>query len=255
MRKWRNTGKEKRRIHDGHSRNPFERTVAIVKPPKRSGPIFRLCSFLFYQFVLPLLYANDKAVLGLSIRGRKNLRALRNRGAVLVCNHVHTLDCTFVGLLAAPRRVTFTAAAVNFRPDLVGGIVRLLGAVPVPAPESSPCTVCRFVRQAAHAVRSGRLVCVYPEGELLPYRTELRGFKDGAFLIAALAGAPVVPITVTFRRRKGLWRLLKRKPCLTVTAGKPLSPVPRNTLRDTAADLGRRAWDTMGQTLRDSEEK
>lgn len=209
-----------------------------MKPLIPTNPFFRFFAFLFYEIVaLPLLYANGKAVLGLSIRGRKNLWALRGKGAVLVCNHAHTLDCTFVAMLAAPRRVVFTAAALNFSGPVIGPLIRLLGAVLVPPPDSSPCTVCRFVRQAARAVRSGRLVCVYPEGELIPYCPDLREFRDGAFLIAALASAPVVPIVVTCRERKGLWRFLKRRPCLTVTAGRPLEPVPRGTLRDTAREL------------------
>lgn len=217
-----------------------------MKPLFPANPFFRFFSFLFYEIVaLPLLYANGKAVLGLSVRGRKNLRALRGKGAVFVCNHVHTLDCTFVAMLAAPRKVAFTAAAPNFGRNIVGFLVRSLGAVPVPPPDSSPCTVCRFVRQTARAVRSGRLVCVYPEGELIPYCPELREFRDGAFLIAALASAPVVPIMITSRERKGLWRFLKRRPCLTVTAGRPMEPVFEGTLRDTARELSGRVRAVM----------
>lgn len=220
-----------------------------MKPLIPKNPLFRLFSFLLYEIIaIPILYINGKAVLGLSIRGRKNLRALRGKGAVLVCNHIHTLDCTFVSVLAAPRKVIHTAEASTFGRTFIGPLIRLLGAVPVPPPDSSPYLICRFIRQTSQAVRSGRLVCVYPEGKLIPYCPDLREFRDGAFLIAALASAPVVPVVITFRERKGLWRLLKRRPCLTVTAETPIEPVPGGSFRETAKELCARTRAAMEKT-------
>ena len=209
-----------------------------MKPLIPRNPFFRFFTFLFYEIIaLPLLLANAKIVFGLSLKGRRNLRALKGKGAVLVCNHVHTLDCTFVALLSAPRKVIFTATAPIFERRVIGPLVHILGAIPVPTPDSPSILFRRFIRETARAVRSGRILCIYPEGELIPYCSDLREFRNGAFLIASMVSAPVVPIMLTYRERKGLWRLLKRRPCLTVTAGEPLWPIFEGALRDSAENL------------------
>ena len=54
---------------------------------------------------------------------------------------------------------------------------------------------------------------MYPEGILYPYYNGLRRFRNGAFKIAADCGCGVTPAVITFRKRKGLYRLFRRKPC------------------------------------------
>ena len=50
---------------------------------------------------------------------------------------------------------------------------------------------------------------MYPEGSIEMYCDHLRKFSDGAFTIAVDANAPVLPVVITPRERKGLWKLLK----------------------------------------------
>ena len=33
---------------------------------------------------------------GTTVKGRKNLKVVRNTGAVTICNHIHPMDCTMV---------------------------------------------------------------------------------------------------------------------------------------------------------------
>lgn len=208
------------------------------------NPVFRCVnSVVYYGIAVPVLTVLDKAVFGLKVRGRKNLKKVRGRGAVVVCNHVHNLDCTFLGVLDFPRKNIYTSMEVLFDQP-VGFLIRVLGSVPVPASLSG---MRRFLSDLTGAVQSGRLVCIYPEGELIPYCTELREFKDGAFTIAVKAGAPVVPVVITQRERRGLWRVLKRKPCLTVTAGEPIYADAALGLRPAVQDLKARAFADMSE--------
>ncbi len=222
-----------------------------MKPLLSKNPFFRFFAFLFYEIIaVPLLRLNDFFVLGLSIRGRENLRALKGRGAVLVCNHVHKLDCTMIGIAAAPRKVVYTAMAPLFRWKVIGPLIRILGAVPVPPSAAPAAEIGSFVRQTAEAAASGRLVCVYPEGELIPYCRELRDLKDGAFLIAARADVPVIPMVIRGRERRGIWKILKhRRPCLTLTAGTAIRPLPGQSPRRAAESLRLRARSAMLKML------
>ncbi len=214
-----------------------------MKPLISRNPFFRFFTGAFYYVIaVPLLGLFNMVVFGLRIRGRSNIRSLKGKGAVLVCNHVHNLDCTFVALLATPRKTVFTSMEILFSQKVIGPLIHCLGSVPVP---SVPSKMRQFLSELTDAVKSGRLVSIYPEGELIPYCTELRGFKEGAFTIAVRAGAPIVPVVITQRENKGLWKLLKHKPCLTVTAGEPLYANPELEFRSAAHDLCRRAYDRM----------
>lgn len=216
-----------------------------MKPLISNNLFFRFFTAAFYYIIaVPLLGIFDRLTFGLRIRGRRKLRGLRGKGAVIVCNHVHNLDCTFLALLAAPHKIVFTSMEILFSQRVIGPLIHCLGSVPVPA---VPSGMRRFLSELTGAVKSGRIVCIYPEGELIPYCTELRTFKEGAFTIAARAGAPVVPVIITPRERKGLWKILKHKPCLTITAGEPLYPNPELELRPAAHDLCKRAFARMSE--------
>lgn len=214
-----------------------------MKPLISRNPVFRVLTTVFYYAVaVPLLDIAGRLVFGLRVRGRKNLRGLR--GAVVVCNHVHNLDCSFLGILLFPRKMVFTSVEFLFRRPVVGPLIRILGSVPVP---SSLSGMRRFISEMTHAVQNGRTVCIYPEGELVPYCGQLREFRDGAFLIAARAGVPVVPVLITQRECRGLWKALKKKPCLTITAERPIVPDMESGAHEAARELSAVAFRTMSQ--------
>lgn len=220
------------------------------KPLLSANPLFRICSRLFaYCIAFPLLFLFDHLAFGLRIRGRKHIRQLKGKGAVLVCNHAHYFDCTFLGLLVLPRKAVFTSLERLFYVPVVSQLIYFLGSVPVP---SSPSRMREFLRQMVEAVQDGRLLCIYPEGELIPYCESLRDCKDGAFTIAARANAPVIPIALTLRPRRGLWKLLKRKPCLTLEAGAPIYPTPQENTRRSARVLYDETLQAMKHMLKSS---
>lgn len=176
---------------------------------------------LYYVIATPLLLLFDWLVFGIRVRGRRHIRQVKGQGAVLVCNHVHPFDCTFLGLLFWPRRAVFTSLERLFSVPVVGPLIHWMGSVPVPF---APSKMRFFLDEMVRAVQGGRLLCIYPEGELLLRCGHLREFREGAFTIAARAEAPVIPVMVTSRPPAGLWRLFKRRPCMTITAGEPIYP-------------------------------
>ncbi|MDE2311075.1 MAG: AMP-binding protein, partial [Betaproteobacteria bacterium] len=80
------------------------------------------------------------------------------------------------------------------------------------------------VKQVALSLQSGRSPIFFPEGTF----TRIHGlmpFRMGAFVVAAEAGAPVVPLTIRGTRsilRDGHW--FPRRGIITVTIGKPIAP-------------------------------
>lgn len=145
---------------------------------------------------------------------------LRKKGMVVTCNHVHWLDCTMMAELLWPRRAYFITLQSNLELPLIRHLVRLLGGIPIPRNRRM---LPQFHKEVLCALESGAAVPIYPEGELHPYDTSLYDFKKTAFALAYDAGVPVLPMCVTYRKGKGLFRL-KRRPCLTAHVLKPVFP-------------------------------
>jgi 1-acyl-sn-glycerol-3-phosphate acyltransferase len=163
------------------------------------------------------------------VRGGRHLRGLK--GALTVCNHVHLLDCALVGLALFPRKLVFPTLPENLQLLWPGIMVRLLGGVAVPGSLSE---LRQFFDEMEFLLVKGRIVHFFPEGELKPYDTALRSFKRGAFHLAARARVPVVPISISFRSRKGVRKLWRRKPNMVLNIGEPLHPAAADPQEDQA---------------------
>ena len=162
-----------------------------------------------------------RIALGFRIVGRKNARALRGHGVVTVSNHVHPLDCVMLSLGIGLRRIYYVSLASNFCIPVVRHLVRGLGGVPL---SGEPGQTTRLIKEMTAALKDGAAVQMYPEGVLTPYSGEPHAFKRGAFLLAAQAGTPVLPMAFTIREPAGLYRLFRRKPLLTLHVAPAVYP-------------------------------
>jgi 1,2-diacylglycerol 3-alpha-glucosyltransferase len=199
-----------------------------ARPPGYSGRVFRLLSSAFYYAIaVPLLFVFTRVILGVRSEGENHLP--RSGGALTVCNHVHHLDSALVALALFPRRLVFTAAAMNLENRVYGGLVRLLGGVAVPPGTAG---LPEFLAEMELMLAKGRIVHFFPEGELKPYDTSLRDFKRGAFHLAAQARVPVLPLSIRFTAPRGLRRLVRRKPTMVIVIGEPIVPAATDPRSD-----------------------
>ena len=166
--------------HVIHMWQPFSFEVKKGYDYRRANPLSRLTSSLLKTVAVPVLTVFDRVVLGSRIDGWKNLRRLRNTGAVTVCNHVHMLDCTLVEQALFKERTYFITLASNFKIPLVRHLIRILGGVPLSADVQ---TTAELFSEMGKALKKGACVQIYPEGVLLPYCRELRPFRRGAFYL------------------------------------------------------------------------
>lgn len=201
---------------------------------KKKNLIYRiLTTLLHYLIAIPILTIVDVLFLGFRVRGWEHLRDIEDTGAVIACNHIHYLDCTFLGILSVPRRPIFCTLEQNFQIPVAKHLIKWLGGVAIPQKIGA---LRRFVEDAADAAQKGRLVIIYPEGELKLYCDYLRPFKDGAFKTAVKAGVPVLPCYITQEKPKGIFRLFKQKPCLILNVGEPVYPRKIATAKDQQTD-------------------
>ena len=117
------------------------------------------------------------------------------RGPVIIAaNHVSYFDplCLAVCIDAAGRRVRFLAKAELYRNRLLGWVLRAAGQIPV---YRETRDAHQALTDAVAAMREGAAVAIYPEGTT----TRNADFspmvaKSGVARLAALTGAPVVPV-------------------------------------------------------------
>lgn len=213
------------------------KNVAEMKKLLPTNLFRRILSFLIYfVLVIPILNIMNFFVFGLKQEGKKKITELskKQKGFVLTCNHVHPMDCTWLGVLSTPRKMVFTSMEGNFKIPVVGPFIRFFDCVPI---SSSIKGLRNFMDEMTNAVKNGRVVGMYPEGSIEMYCDHLRKFGDGAFTIAVNAGVPVLPVIITPRERKGLWKLLKRGSCITITVGTAVYPQDCGSHRKTIHKL------------------
>lgn len=161
---------------------------------------------------------------GLKIYGRKNFKKnkkLYANGAITICNHVFMLDYCCVLKAIRPHLQYHIAWKTNFEGSNAG-FIRLVGGIPIPTDNAR--AMVKFKRAVDEVLESGKWLHVFPEGSMWWYYPAIRPLKHAVFKFAYVHNKPVIPITISFRPIKGLFKLYKRRPCVDLHIGDPLLP-------------------------------
>lgn len=143
---------------------------------------------MFYWFVKVLFFPFVHFYLGLT---RDGLEHLPRRGpAIVVSNHTSYADAIILGS-AAPRPVHFIVLQWMYDLLLIRWFYWGMGTIPVRAEGQDS----KGIKRALRLLASGRVLGVFPEGARSP-DGRLSEPRIGAAMIAALSGAPVVPVFI-----------------------------------------------------------
>ena len=183
----------------------------------------------YYVFLHLLLRIKLRVQMGLRIRGREVLKkhkeGLKN-GAITIANHVYRLDCPCV-LIAVNRthNTRIPMFAPNFRTK-DGYFMGIAGGIPIPEAEAGMSAMKKFNEAFDEFHRRGWWFHIFPEACRWDMYKPLRPFQKGAFTMSYKYDKPLLPCVITYRERKGIFRLLgpKELPLLTVTIGEPIYP-------------------------------
>lgn len=178
-----------------------------------------LSAMTYYVIALPILSLYTRIFLNFRVKGKKNLERMYG-GFVVVSNHVHTLDSVMCALGIAMRKPIFTGMQANFNRKIIGFLIKTLGSVPVSATMVENRV---FFYELAKKARYGRVIHMFPEGELKKGDQVIRALKKGAFKIAVDASVPVIPMAVKFEKKVSKNRK-KAKKYIILNIGKPIYP-------------------------------
>ena len=228
--------------------NPFERTLFPKKvkdiefdehyPYLDDSLAYKLnLLWAFYIAIHFILRLKVTFQMGLRIRGREILKQYKSQlkqGAITICNHVYRLDCPCVMMaVKANHHMRVPMFAPNFRTK-DGFFMRLAGGVPIPDSTTNMSALKKFNEAFDEFHRRGWWFHIFPEACRWDMYKPLRPFQKGAFTMSYKYNKPILPCVISFRERKGIYRLFgpKSLPLLTVTIGEPLLPdttQPRKT--------------------------
>lgn len=154
------------------------------------------------------------------VAGREHIQL--GRAAVYCVNHASNVEppILYMALAALHPRLRILYKAQIHKLPVLGRAFDMAGFVPIE--RRSPRRSMQAILEAAAAVRAGNSFLVFPEGTR-SRSGELQPFKPGVFLIAARAGAPVVPVAIQGTRaamRKG--SPLVRPVTVSVRIGAPI---------------------------------
>jgi 1-acyl-sn-glycerol-3-phosphate acyltransferase len=181
----------------------------MVKSPTDASFLWKVL-WWFAHLVRPLFCK-------LHIEGLENVPLAR--GCVLASNHRSGNDIIVKGY-TCPRQVHYMAKLELFQINaLVSLFFRTFGVFPV---DRSGRDI-GALDEAIALVRTGKLICIYPEGTRSRDGILKRG-KNGAARIAMAADAPVIPVITL--NSENMWRGLPhirwRRPTMVVRFGKPI---------------------------------
>lgn len=248
---------------DYPTENPFQRTLFPVfdremaidehYPYLDDSFKYKLKTRLAYIFILKIcLNIMLHIKMGLRIRGREVLKIHKEglkHGAITIANHVFRLDCPCVLLAVGAKHTTrIPMFAPNFRTkDSV--FLNIVGGVPIPEPETGMSAMKKFNEAFDEFSRRGWWMHIFPEACRWDMYKPLRPFQKGAFTMSYKYNKPLLPCVITFRERKGIYRLFgdKTLPLLTVTIGEPIYPDTSQPRKNEVEHLREQAHKQMQQ--------
>ncbi len=138
-----------------------------------------------------------------------------NRPVVLIANHRSLVD--ILALYKVRRPFKWVSKAENFKLPFVGMVLSLSNCVRIN--RESIRSGLQFITQAEKEMKKGSSVMIFPEGTR-SRSTEMRTFRDGAFVLAKKMQTGIIPIVHTgtentFLHGKNSW-ILKGKTVIKI---------------------------------------
>ena len=121
--------------------------------------------------------------------------------------------------------------------------MRILGGMPIP--EGNMRAMISFKRGMDTVVESGRWLHVFPEGSLWYFYPDIRPLKPAVFGYAVKYDKPLIPISMSFRPRKGFRKLFGKGPFVDLHISEPLYADKSLSPRSAADELRARAYRIM----------
>ena len=201
--------------------------------------------FLMEILLNVILYPLVLLTHGLRIHGRKKMKKYQKQfkdGAITISNHVFMWDYICILKAIRPIKQKIIAWKINFEgPN--GPLIRNVGGMPVPT--GNIRAMVKFSNALDEVLENKEWLHVYPEGSMWFFYPDIRPLKPSVFRFAVKHNKPIIPLTYTFRKRKGITRLFTNKPQVDLHIGDPLYPDTSLPVKEAIDKLHKEAYHIM----------
>lgn len=149
---------------------------------------------MLYTILRNILAVLYRIVFQLEIIGEENIP--KEGGVILCSNHRSNNDAIFLAI-CQKRPITFMAKDSLFKIPVLGFALRKIAAFPVKRGSND----IGAIRTAVEVLKSGKMLCIFPEGTRNKTEEALIEFKTGAVFVAYKAEANIVPCAISGKLR------------------------------------------------------
>lgn len=208
----------------------------------------RFFSKVFVTMVYPLFSAVHYLMYGVKVKDKKIVKNLRRQKTafVSIANHCLMLDSTISLAITFPRTTYMPTVEPTMKIPVARHILRAGNVTPIPLNVRG---LVKFKKDCEQILKDGKALHYFPEGALWPFYGRLREFKPGAFRFAVDANVPILPLCFYFRPRKGLFKILGKKPLVTVQVLEPIYPNQELAKKAAINDLLERSHAAMQEVI------
>ena len=182
---------------------------------------------------------------GLHIHGKDKLKAnkhLFKDGLITVSNHVFLWDYLCLMLAMRPHLGYFPAWKDNLEGSSAG-LIRMVGGIPIPTENLR--SMVKFKQALEQVLDQGKWMHFFPEGSMWYFYPDIRPLKKAVFKYAVSYNRPILPVTFSFRPRKGLWKLIGKSPLVDLNIGDPIYPDKEMSVLEATKKLQREVYHVM----------
>lgn len=169
---------------------------------------------IFFRMIYGLAKGIYYGFYNVKVEGRENLP---DCPYIIASNHRSFADPPLLAVTSGCSKFGFVAKEELFKVPVFSWLIRKLGAFPVKRGKGD----FSVIDESVSRLKEGRRLVIFPEGTRSKTGKVGRG-KTGVALIAARAGAPVVPAGIVFEGK------LRFRSKVTIKYGRPLMPEELN---------------------------
>lgn len=197
--------------------------ISTLFLPKRDKPIEKPVRGVYFM----IQFSTEWLLTLLRVKVHfKGIEKFPNEPFVLVSNHLSNFDPIVVLSKVKHRKIAFISKPSNFKIPVAGAYVHSAGFLSID--RENPMKAMRTLKRAGELMVNEQMIMgIYPEGTRSK-SGKLLEFKEGAFLLAKRANAPIVVMTTKGTNeisKRMLWRSTKVE--LEV-----LEVIDRNTVKE-----------------------
>ena len=155
----------------------------------------------FYNCVKSSVHVLLHTLYKVEVKGNNNLHNIQNKGIIICCNHVSLIDPVAI-LSETKGKVNFLGKIELFKNKLLAWLFKKMAVIPVNRGHGSS----NAIKTSVDLLNKKETLCIFPEGTRSKTK-QLLPAKSGAALIAFMAKADVLPVSIKyekhlFRRKK-----------------------------------------------------